>query len=113
MTVLVFPPATWGPSAWLLIHLAALRFPDRPTAEDRRRFSAFLKSLQHVLPCDGCCKGFQKILEITNFGPATLRSRDTLFEWTVIAHNMVNQKTGKPVRDDWRAWKAKYSALAM
>ncbi len=107
-----FPPSTWGPSAWLLIHLTALRYPERPTTDDKKRFSAFIKSLQYVLPCEGCCKGFQKIIEATQFGPATLRDRDALFEWTVIAHNMVNQKLGKPVRTDWRAWKSQYMALA-
>jgi hypothetical protein len=95
-----------------MLHLAALRYPERPTSEDKKRYSAFITNLQYVLPCDGCCKGFQQILKDTNFGATTLANRNTLFKWTVDAHNMVNAKTGKRVRDDWKAWMKKYMELA-
>lgn len=108
-----FDPKMWGPGVWFMLHLAALRYPDAPTTEDKKRFGAFVRSLQYVLPCDGCCLGFQQILRTTNFGPTVLTNRDSLFKWTVDAHNMVNAKTGKPVREDWKVWMKKYMALSV
>ena len=108
-----FNPNVWGPSFWFAaIHLPALRFPINPTAADKKRFEAYYNSLPYVIPCDGCCKGFTKILEITKFGTKDLKNRDTLFAWTVKAHSLVNIKTGKPPRDEPEFWKKKYLMLA-
>jgi hypothetical protein len=107
-----FDPSMWGPGMWFVLHLSAVRYPERPTAADKKNYAAFVRSLQYVLPCDGCCKGFQKILEITNFGAAHLANRNALFKWTVDAHNLVNAKVGKRVRDDWQGWMKKYLELA-
>jgi hypothetical protein len=71
------------------------------------------RSLRFVLPCDGCCKGFEKILEITKFGAKDLTNRNTLFAWTVKAHALVNAKTGKAPRDDPEFWMKQYLALAL
>lgn len=107
-----FDPSMWGPGVWFMIHLAALRYPEKPTLTDKKHYTAFITSLQYVLPCDGCCAGFKQILKDTKFGPATLANRNALFKWSVDAHNMVNAKTGKRVRDDWRAWMKKYMELS-
>ena len=108
-----FPPELWGSSFWFCIHILALRYPTNPTAADKKNYARFFKSLQFVLPCDGCCKGFERVLELSKFGPKDLANRDTLFAWTVKAHALVNAKTGKPPRDDPAFWKAKYLALAV
>lgn len=108
-----FDPKMWGSGTWFLLHLAAVRYPANPTAEDKKNFSTFIKSLQFVLPCDGCCKGFKTILEMTKFGPKDLKNRDTLFAWTVLAHSLVNQKTGKPARNEPDYWFKQYSKLAL
>ena len=108
-----FDPKLWGPSAWFFIHTLSLRYPMNPTAADKKHYGTFFKSLQFVLPCDGCCKGFERVLEISKFGSKDLANRDTLFAWTVKAHALVNAKTGKPPRDDPDFWKAKYLALAL
>ena len=108
-----FDPKLWGPSFWFVIHVLALRYPVNPTAADKKHYGAFFKSLQFVLPCDGCCKGFERVLEMTKFGLKDLANRDTLFAWTVKAHALVNAKTGKTPRDDPAFWKAKYLNLAL
>jgi len=107
-----FDPNQWGSGTWFLLHLSALRYPMKPTANDKAHMSAFITNLQYVLPCDGCCKGMQKILEMTQFGPKDLANTDALFAWTVTAHSLVNEKTGKPARNDWQKWKKSYMALA-
>ena len=108
-----FSPDLWGPSFWFCIHILALRYPMNPTAADKKNYGTFFKSLRFVLPCDGCCKGFERILELTKFGSKDLANRDTLFAWTVKAHSLVNAKTGKPPRDEPAFWKEKYLALAL
>jgi len=108
-----FNPELWGSSTWFLIHLSALRYPMNPTLEDKKHFGAFFKNLRYILPCTGCCKGFERILEVTKFGAKDLKNRDTLFEWTVTAHSMVNEKTGKAPRNDPVFWKKQYMALAL
>lgn len=107
-----FDPKIWGNSFWLALHLSALRYPDVPTASDKKNFLTFFKSLQYILPCDGCCKGFEKILEMTKFGAKDLKNRDTLFAWTVKAHSLVNEKTGKPSKNFHGYWRKQYMALA-
>jgi len=84
-----------------------------PTADDKTHFADFYKNLQYTLPCDGCCKGFKKVLEITKFGAKDLKNRDALFAWTVKAHALVNAKLGKTPRDDPEFWKKQYLALAL
>ncbi len=108
-----FDPKQWGPSFWFCIHILALRYPTNPTPADKKNYSTFFKSLRFVLPCDGCCKGFERILEMTKFGAKDLANRDTLFAWTVKAHALVNAKTGKIPRDDPAFWREKYMKLAL
>ena len=84
-----------------------------PTPTDKKNYNNFIKSMQFVLPCEGCCKGFKAILEMTKFGAKDLKTRDTLFAWTVLAHSLVNQKTGKAARNDPEFWKGQYMKLAL
>jgi hypothetical protein len=108
-----FDPKLWGPSLWFSIHLISLRYPMKPTAADKKNYGDYFRTLRFVLPCDGCCKGFEKILEITKFGAKDLANRNTLFAWTVKAHALVNAKTGKAPRDDPEFWMKQYLALAL
>jgi hypothetical protein len=109
-----FPPDLWGPGFWFsAIHLPALRYPIKPTAEDKKHFGDYIRSMVYIIPCDGCCKGFKAILEMTKFGAKDLKSRDALFAWSVKAHSLVNKKTGKPERNDPEMWKKQYMKLAI
>lgn len=108
-----FDPKLWGSSFWFCCHVLSLRYPMNPTAADKKNYGTFFRSLQYVLPCDGCCKGFERVLEMTKFGAKDLANRDALFAWTVKAHALVNAKTGKAPRDDPDFWKEKYMALAL
>ncbi len=98
---------------WFMFHVVAATYPQRPTREDKARFSAFYSSLQGVLPCEGCRKGYAAMLktEPTKLVPGTFESRNTLFKWTVDVHNRVNAKLGKPARADWRFWYREYDKL--
>ena len=112
VNVMNFDPNLWGSSMWLVLHTAALKYPNKPSAADKNNMHKFVTSLQYVLPCEGCCRGFQTILDRTKFGAKDLKNSDALFAWTVLAHAMVNEKLGKPGRRDWKLWKARYLSLA-
>ena len=108
-----FPPDVWGPSMWFMFLVIAATYPVRPTPDTSRRFQAFYKSLEHVLPCEGCRRGYASLLrsEPTRLTEARLASRNALFKWTVDVHNRVNAKVGKPVQSDWRMWLREYDKL--
>jgi hypothetical protein len=107
-----FSPDLFGPGVWFLLHTSSLRYPVKPTADDKKHFNSFIRSIQYALPCGGCCRGFKAILEMTKFGAKDLKSRDALFAWTVLAHSLVNKKIGKPERNDPKFWKSQYMKLA-
>lgn len=98
---------------WFMMHLVAATYPDKPAATDKAHFAAFYKSLQHVLPCEGCRKGYRTIIatEPTKLSPRVFASRSSLFKWTVDVHNRVNAKLDKPVHTEWRAWYKEYDKL--
>lgn len=105
-----FAPEVWGPNFWFTMHLAAAAYPVAPTPEEKAGFEAFFRSLQFVLPCMGCRQGYASILttEPTKLTKAVFASRESLFKWTVDAHNRVNAKLKKPVRSNYKAWYAEY-----
>lgn len=107
-----FPPPTWGPGLWRMMHLAALVYPVRPTEADRRATKTFFLSLQFVIPCWGCRQGYIDLLN--NKLPLTdavLRSRDALFRWTVALHDAVNAKLGKPTGRGAAQWANVYEKM--
>ena len=90
-------PSTWGTHVWYSIHLIAFGYPNAPTLENKRQYHAFYNQLAFVLPCQMCRDHYTEILRSKL--PLTmehLRSRDTLFAWTVAVHNIVNVDLGKP-----------------
>ena len=95
-----------------MIHLTAASYPENPSDEVRRSHEMFFRSLQHVLPCAGCRKGYAYLIE----GPVRLTravfdDRLALFRWTVELHNAVNAKLGKETYPDWFAWYRHYDRL--
>ncbi len=108
-----FAPEVWGPSMWFMFHTVAATYPARPTPDDAANYAAFFASLRHVLPCEGCRRGYAVMLETepTRLTQRVFASREALFKWTVDVHNRVNAKLGKPVHADWRAWYREYDRL--
>jgi hypothetical protein len=82
------PKTIWGPIKWKELHVRALS--PFPMDEERDWFGAFLAGL----PCPKCREHFNVFLEEN---PPDFSSREAFFEWTVRAHNDVNEATGKRV----------------
>jgi len=80
------------PSCLLL--LQAAWYPDKPSPEDRSQMTAFMNSLARFYPCTWCATDFQA--NVAKSPPAT-ESRTELCQWVCEQHNVVNEKTGKPI----------------
>jgi hypothetical protein len=89
-------PIVWGESFWNVIHFITIAYPDTPTEEDKQNVKTFLKSLQHVLPCETCRNHFKSNLITYPITDEVLSSRYNFISWAVTVHNEVNRRTGKP-----------------
>ena len=91
-------PQVWGKYQWTTIHFVALGYPKAPTESQKQYyFTYFSKILPEILPCLKCRKHLKQTLQTEHpMTPAALANPDTLFEWTVSLHNVVNRQLGKP-----------------
>lgn len=91
-------PQVWGKYQWTTIHFVALGYPKAPTESQKQYyFTYFSKILPEILPCLKCRKHLKQTLQTEHpMTPAALVNPDTLFEWTVSLHNVVNRRLGKP-----------------
>lgn len=88
-------PQIWGPLFWMTIHIVALGYPKKPTYGDKKAAKEFFESLQYLLPCSECRGHFRELLVKNPITPH-LDRRDDLFKYTVMLHNDVNKRLGKP-----------------
>ena len=109
-----FPPHTWGPQMWHVIHTVAAAFPLHPTPRDRDNVVRFYRGLGRVLPCAECAADYSALIASGRLRLETRTAADrmTLFSWTVAVHDAVNAKLGKPVVGaDLLGVYARYDAL--
>ena len=104
-------PKIWGPSAWDFIHTVALGYPSSPTLTDKNNYRDFYTNIGNILPCPVCQRHYNEFLSgrLLDLDEA-LESTESLFNWTVDAHNNVNENNRKPI---WTYAKAvaKYHSL--
>ena len=89
------PPSTWGPFFWHTMHLVALGYPTNPTYAEKRAAKEFYESFVHLIPCPLCKMHYADHLKNHPITPS-LDTRNDLFDWTVMIHNLVNKDLGKP-----------------
>lgn len=78
--------AVWGPLKWKELHFRAIS--RLPIDDEKEWFDSFVEGV----PCPECKEHFNKFIEDH---PPNFTSRESMFEWTVEAHNYVNYMTGK------------------
>ncbi|OCF46104.1 thiol oxidase [Kwoniella heveanensis CBS 569] len=88
--------AELGRSAWRVLHLMTLRYPDEPTEDDRHALKSYFHLFSRLYPCGECAAEFQKLLK--EYPPQT-SSRKTASLWLCHVHNLVNERLGKPEFD--------------
>ena len=85
--------AELGRSSWKLLHTMSVKFPLKPSADEKEAYHDFLNLFSRLYPCGDCASHFQQVL--LRF-PPRLNSRQEIAEWTCEAHNVVNDRLGKP-----------------
>ncbi|ODN78528.1 hypothetical protein L202_04152 [Cryptococcus amylolentus CBS 6039] len=84
--------AELGRSAWRVLHLMTLRYPEEPTEDDRLALKSYFHLFSRLYPCGECAQEFQKLLK--EFPPQT-SSRKSASLWLCHVHNQVNARLGK------------------
>lgn len=79
-------PNVYGPHYWGTLHIAGLY------GESLEDFKALAKSYATLLPCKKCLRHYRTVLAEYPVDSVTLP-----FEWSVVVHNAVNKRLGKPV----------------
>lgn len=82
----------WGPKVWTFIHTVTINYPNNPEQSDKERIAALMYAISDTLPCDTCKEHFKKLI---NKYPPNVKSRETLFNWGVNVHNLVNKRLNK------------------
>ena len=83
-------PKLWGREGWRFIHFVAVTY--QPSKKEE--YLKFFQNLPEILPCPVCGEHFkQNMAEL----PPRMESNQTLFEWSVDMHNLVNKETGKRI----------------
>lgn len=96
----------WGPTAWFLLHSAAMAYPkyinenNKDDLEIKNSMKQFLYNFGNVLPCPICGESYNKYIQEPLYNiDKVLIGRNELFYWTYILHERVNDKLGVPLCD--------------
>lgn len=89
-------PDIWGPHFWNMISAIALSYPEEADMKHQQDITAFLTSLQPVLPCEKCREHYKQNLEKFPLSQA-VAGRQDLIKWVVDVRNSINQMNGKKV----------------
>jgi hypothetical protein len=77
----------WGPPCWATLHIFAASY----TPDKEHAFKMFLESLTKLLPCEICKEHLKANLQKIPV-ERYLRNNYTLFLWSYILHDAVNQQ---------------------
>jgi len=92
--------AIWGPMGWMTLHSISLLYPDNPTADDIQTLKKFLNDFAESLTCPHCERHFKIIFEnYRKIHPDWANSRFNLFLFVARAHNTVNKRLEKPLKN--------------
>lgn len=88
-------PTVWGPPTWFFLHSMTLALPSSVPEEQQKAVRELMYNMQKVLPCATCGDNLKEHMQNHPIEPH-LSSRDSLVQWMIDIHNMVNANCGKP-----------------
>ena len=91
-------PKVWGKEGWRFIHYVAVTY--HPSKKEE--YLKFFQNLPEILPCPVCGEHFKQNMAKL---PPRMDSNQTLFEWSVDMHNLVNKENGKKIYTYDQAYK--------
>ncbi|CAK5265313.1 unnamed protein product [Mycena citricolor] len=84
--------AALGRATWKLLHTMTLRYPEKPTQDERDALSSYFHLLSRLYPCGECAAEFQLLLKQL---PPQTSSRRSASLWLCSLHNRVNERLHK------------------
>ncbi|KAJ7270090.1 ERV/ALR sulfhydryl oxidase domain-containing protein [Mycena haematopus] len=84
--------ADLGRATWKLLHTMTLRYPEKPTPDERDALNSYFHLLSRLYPCGECATEFQMLLK--KYPPQT-SSRRSASLWLCSLHNVVNERLHK------------------
>ena len=85
----------WGPSLWHFLHTMSFNYPVKPSCDDKKNYTDYIKSLKNILPCRYCRENLTRNLKETNFNLSDMESRNTFSQYMFKLHNHINTMLGK------------------
>lgn len=86
----------WGNPTWFVIHFSSMHSPIPFNFDWALSYKAFISCLMFMIPCPKCRAHLMENLP-KNHIDDYLYSRDSIFEWSVRLHNIVNESIDKPI----------------
>ncbi|KAJ6491743.1 ERV/ALR sulfhydryl oxidase domain-containing protein [Mycena vitilis] len=84
--------AALGRATWKLLHTMTLRYPEKPSQDERDALDSYFHLLSRLYPCGECAAEFQMLLK--KYPPQT-SSRRAASIWLCSVHNVVNERLHK------------------
>lgn len=88
--------AALGRATWKLLHTMTLRYPEKPTEDEKDALKSYFYLTSRLYPCGECAAEFQQLLR--KF-PPQVSSRRAAASWLCHLHNQVNTRLHKPQFD--------------
>ncbi len=88
-------PKFWGPGLWKAIHSMAAT---ANTRETRMHFKNMMTHMAYILPCDVCRNHLSQNMNKIPI-EKYMKSSESLFLWTFLLHDAVNDSQGKKGSD--------------
>ena len=85
---------SYGPELWYILHSTAYYF-NYDSLISKSYIYVFLCIFSLIIPCN-VCKNFYDLFLVSNC-PNKYIEHNKLIEWTILLHNSVNKKLGKPI----------------
>ena len=84
----------WGKYIWKTIHYVALGYPNNPTENDKDNYKKYFTLFKYVLPCKICKEHYTETLQLHPLSDNILKDKNSLINWTIDLHNIVNEQLG-------------------
>ena len=90
----------WGPMGWMTLHSISLLYPENPSAEDKQILRTFMHDFAESITCPHCERHFKLMFENYKIKYRDWAdSRFNLFMFIARAHNSVNRRLEKPLKN--------------
>ena len=86
----------WGPLCWKMLHSISYSSKKKNDIQTQKEYYNFFSStLTKIIPCDKCKQHWIESIKKTNFRPMYCREKNSMINWLIYCHNLVNIRHNK------------------